>query len=83
MLPRLCDLLLEAVGWAGGLDSEIGDAGNQVLKRNIVLKSHQSPSFQVALALTIKKQEAIKIEMEESLQPKEIKMIVPPTTVKL
>ena len=35
VLPRLCDLLLEAVGWAGGLDGEIGDAGKQVLKRNI------------------------------------------------
>ena len=35
LLPRLCDLLLEAVGWAGGLDGEIGDAGKQVLKRNI------------------------------------------------
>ena len=46
-------------------------------------KATSRTSFQVALALTIKKQEAVKIEMEESLQPKEIKMIVPPATVKL
>ena len=39
--------------------------------------------FQVALALTCRKQEAIKMEMEESLQPREIKMIVPSKSVKL
>jgi len=38
---------------------------------------------QVALALTCRKQEAIKMEMEESLQPREIKMIVPSKSVKL
>ena len=39
--------------------------------------------LQVALALTCRKQEAIKLEMEESLQPREIKMIVPSKSVKL
>jgi len=38
---------------------------------------------QVAVALTCRKQEAIKMEMEESLQPREIKMIVPSKSVKL
>jgi len=56
---------------------------NRFLRFASSSKATSQPSFQVALALTIKKQEAIKIEMEESLQPKEIKMIVPPATVKL
>jgi len=63
---RLGELLLEAVGWAGGLEGDLGEAGKQV-----------------ALALTCRKQEAIKMEMEESLQPREIKMIVPSKSVKL